>query len=31
MRGNDFDLTNEELAIIKNYEEAHKKGAIRIF
>lgn len=26
MRQNNFELSNEELAIIKHYEEAHKKG-----
>ena len=31
MRSNDFDLTNEELAIIKNYEEAHQKGQSEYF
>ncbi|HQB69141.1 MAG TPA: tetratricopeptide repeat protein [Paludibacteraceae bacterium] len=31
MRSNDFDLTNEELAIIKNYEEANKKGHSEYF
>jgi len=31
MRNNDFDLTNEELAIIKHYEVAYSKGQFDYF
>lgn len=31
MRNNDFDLSNDELSIIKHYEEAHNKGRLDYF